>query len=172
MKKFLVLTGLVGALALPAIAQQNWRQYDRNNDGQITFRELRDSGIQVNQQIRALDRNNDRALSGRELRNVQFNQNGYNTYQQPYNANVPNNGYHWSVLDTNRNGTLEQHELQAAGYQGANTNFNMNSVDLNRDGYIDQYEAQRAGYNGNNGNNNNASNILNLLQVLPSLLNR
>ncbi len=186
MKKFLILTGLVGALALPAIAQQNWRQYDRNNDGRITFAELRDSGIKVNQQIRALDRNNDRVLSGRELRNVQFsqvnnnqnyyNQNPYSTYQQPYNANVPVNGYHWSVLDTNRNGTLERHELQAAGYQGANTNYNMYTVDLNRDGYIDQREAQRAGYNGNNGyngyNNNNGSTILNLLQVLPSLLNR
>lgn len=177
MNKFLVLAGLVSALALPAVAQQNWRQYDRNNDGKITFGELRDSGINVNQQIRALDRNNDRVLSGRELRNVQFsqgnNQNPYTTYQQPYNANVPTNGYHWSVLDTNRNGRLEQQELQAAGYQGGNANFNMYAVDLNRDGYIDQYEAQRAGYNGNNGNNtNNGSTILNLLQVLPSLLNR
>lgn len=186
MKKLLLLTGIVGALALPALSQQNWNQFDRNRDGQITFKELRANGVRIDQNIRALDRNGDRVLTRRELRNAQFrqqNNNGYNNnaynnnpysnQQQPYNANVPTSGYHWSTLDTNRNGVLEQHELQQAGYQGANTNYNMYSVDLNRDGYIDQYEAQRAGYNGTTNNrSNNGANILNLLQVLPGLLNR
>jgi opacity protein-like surface antigen len=171
MKKFIAAAGMLGALALPALSQ-SWNQFDRNGDGFITFRELRDSGIRVDSQIRALDRNNDRALSRRELRNVQLG--SYGTYQAPvyqqpyYQQNYVNNGYHWSTLDSNRNGVLESYELNQAGYNGQyNTNYNMYSIDLNRDGYIDAYEQQRA-----RGSNNTGATILNLLQFLPGLLNR
>lgn len=172
MKKFIAAAGIVGALALPALSQ-SWNQFDRNGDGFITFRELRDSGVRVDSQIRALDRNNDRALSRRELRNVQL-QGSYGTYQAPvyqqpyYQQNYVNNGYHWSTLDSNRNGVLESYELNQAGYNGQyNQNYNMYQIDVNRDGYIDAYEQQRA-----RGSNNTLPVILNLLQFLPGLLNR
>ena len=185
MKKLLTLAGILGGLALPSLAQQTYNQYDRNQDGQVTFAELRTSGVRVDNSIRNLDRNRDKILSRYELRNVQWgsNQQQYYNQQQNYNQGynqgytTNNNGYHWSNLDTNHNGILEAHELSQAGYN-TNQNYNMNSIDLNRDGYIDQYEQQRA-YNNQNYNNQNSNNqnfngstILNLLQMLPNLLNR
>lgn len=165
MKKLLMF-GMLGALALPAMAQ-SWRQFDYNRDGLVAFSELRAGGIRVDGRIRALDRNNDRLLSRRELRGISLNSYAYQQpyYQQYYVNNNP--GCHWSTLDTNRNGVLEAYELNDAGFN-TNRNYNMYTIDLNRDGYIDDYE-QRAAYN----NRVNTGDIFwNLLQVLPGLLNR
>lgn len=165
MKKFIALAGIVGGLALPGLAQ-TWSQYDRNGDGIVTFGELRSSGVRINNQIRALDRNGDRLLSRRELRNVQLNTGYSQPYYQTQTYGAYQQPYHWSTLDSNRNGVLESYELNQAGYQ-SNANYNMYNVDTNRDGYIDQWEARRAGYGTGN---NTGSTILNLLQVLPGLI--
>ena len=75
MKKLLTLAGILGGLALPSLAQQTYNQYDRNQDGQVTFAELRTSGGRVDNSIRNLDRNSDKILSRYELRNVQWGNN-------------------------------------------------------------------------------------------------
>lgn len=123
----------------------NWAHLDTNRDNMINANEITAGGIQITPQLHSLDVNRDGVLIPAELVGAQapayYGNSGANVV-------VPSTGYHWSNLDTNRNGVLESWELQQQGYQ-TNQNYNMSNLDINRDGYLDSYELNRAGYNPN-----------------------
>jgi hypothetical protein len=123
----------------------NWAYLDTNRDNMINANEITAAGIEITPQLHSLDANRDGVLIPSELTHAQAP-----TYYGNSGANVvvPSTGYHWSNLDTNRNGRLESWELQQQGYN-TNYNYNLANLDVNRDGYLDTYELNRAGYNPN-----------------------